>query len=297
MKHFLLFFIIFPLLIIGCGGNEKLLGLNDKQSDRSNRRNANKQDPSYLRFKFDKTEQKIKYKKPLIIVSVDTTHSMKGWLSNVEHTFQGFTKALSPFGDWKVIFVRADGNGFFSSDGDPLTLEHEDYVLLKDTVLTPKMKYSDAIFLDTLGTHNEEWIKLLEGIDKKCLRSPGCQWLWNERPLLSLKTALMRNKNLINQADVVITIMISDSDESKTSATDVKTAFQKTYKNKKWINYGIIMKEGDSKCLSQQTSLATEGIYSVKIAKMAQETGGTNFGFCEKSYLPLAQKIVSDLSK
>ena len=320
MKNILLFLITFSFLT-GCGGREDTFSLAKEETrqknsrslrDHSKKKKDKKKNTVNIDIQFETkiteaktTEAKtveIKNKpKALIIVSIDTTNSMKRWLVKAEQSFKGFTTALSSL-DWTIIFIKADGDNLFSARGRPMKLENDGKILQR-TQLTPNMKNYDSIFIDTLRLHKIfEYSKGNEGIDMpKCELAPGCQWGWNEKPLYSLQTALSKNKGLIEKVDVVVPIIISDSDEGehsepidRTKASDVKATFQNMYKSKQIISYGIIMKEGDIDCL-ENWHWISENTYGTRISKMAEETGGANFSLCEKSYIPLAHKIVSDI--
>ena len=227
--------------------------------------------------------------KILIIVVVDTSNSMKRWLRNSKYPFDEFIPTLSPL-DWTVIFTKADGQGLLSSKGWAMRLEHDD------------MKNYESIFIDTLRLHGfNEYFKPRGGSIQECDLSPGCQWGRNEKPLESFKASLLKNSNSIEQADIVVGLIISDSDEGRHSnstdrvhASDVKNLFKTKYRTKQLITYGIIMTPDDPDCLSQW-HWTSEKVYGNRIAQMALETGGTNFSLCESSYVPLAEKIVSDI--
>ena len=316
MKNFLLFLTFLPLLI-SCGNSENMSALNSEGTERADSRSSSrsgrgKQDNKrgvgsvYFNFKVGGGEEykESSDKKAVIIVSLDASSSMRPFLKKAGKTFKGFTSALSPL-DWTLVFVRADGNHWLSSKGRPMKLEHEGSLLWETRQLTPDMKDHASIFTDTLRLHKyNEYHGGHDGASTpECQLPPGCQWGWNEKPMLSLSIALTKNSVLIEEADVVISIMISNSDEGvhsnpedRITAKQLKAAFYKTYK-KPWINYGIIMKKGDASCLEQSRGFFSEDIYSVRIAEMAKETGGANFGFCEESYVPLAKKIVSDIQK
>ena len=322
MKKLILLLIILPLLIsCGIGENMSVLDTEDIDQTDSRRgrgsrgdRSSNKQgkqdkkggdEKIYFNFRVGETKEhkSLSDIKALVLVSLDASASMLHFLKKAEQPFRNFTPALSPL-DWTLIFVRADGNHFLSSKGYPMRLEHNGKELLQKQ-LTPDMKNHASIFTDTIRRHKQgEYQTSNEAGNSipECDLPPRCQLGWNEKPMESLYLALMKNNTLIEEADVIISIMISNSDEGihskpedRITAAQVKTAFYKTY-NKPWINYGIIMKKGDEKCLNQWSGLSEKN-YSVRIAEMAKETGGTNFGLCEESYVPLAKKIVSDIQK
>lgn len=312
MRNFILFLIVLPLLI-SCGNNENWLGSStqsdqtnlgsrgDKRTGRDNKKDTNGRTVFYFTTGETKEQQKPKV---VVFISVDTTNSMKRFLTKrVASSFKGFTPALSPL-NWIIIFVKADGKHWLSTRGHPMRLEY-DGRLLQTRQLTPNMENHESIFIDTLRLHT--YNEYLGGYDDtstpECELSPGCQWGWNEKPIMSLHTALMKNKSPIEEADAVVSISITDSDEGihskpekKMSAKDLHTLFKKMY-NKPLRSYGIIMKKGEPGCLEQLGGAFSEGVYSVEVAKLAEETGGANFSLCDKSYIPLAKKIVSDVQK
>ena len=239
--------------------------------------------------------------KVLIIVVVDTSNSMKRWLRNSKYPFDDFPKTLSPL-DWTAIFTKADSQGFLSSKGRAMRLEHDGHLLL-DRQLTKDMKDYESIFIDTLRLHGfNEYFGGHDGAStQECDLSPGCQWGRNEKPLKSLKATLIANRSSIESADIVVAIVISDSDEGRHSdstdkvhASEVKNLFETEYSTKQLITYGIIMTPDDPGCL-EQWHWTSEKVYGERIAQMALETGGANFSLCEPSYVPLAEKIVSDI--
>lgn len=169
------------------------------------------------------------------------------------------------------------------------------------------------VFLDTLRIHGSREFTYLgsraaragssairgqRGVHK-CHLPPYCQ-SWNEQPLKSLNSALVRNDEYFREDADVAAIIISDSSEGaglrpekRMTAERVKDTFIENHPNKNMIAYGILMI--DEECQEEYgRGWADEDKFSVEIAELAGLTDGTNYSLCDDSYAPLARQIVSD---
>ena len=260
-------------------------------------------------------------KKVDIIFSVDTSDSMYEFLSQAEFTFEGFTQELAPL-DWRILFVNADngqnGDHLFAfnspyGQGRLLPLEDEDdgEFLSQHKYLSKEVKNYESIFINTISHHAfDKYSDYGENYVTECEVSPGCGG-WNEQPLSNLKAALIKNKKLFRPDAHKVVIVISDNDEGanqtsnagqKVTPKDIVKVFKKLYKNNRWITYGVLMPPGDRECQQQvysgwwSTVVDGDqyGVNHTSLAKLTKLTGGVNFSLCEKSYRPLASKIVAD---
>ncbi len=245
-----------------------------------------------------------------IIFVVDGSASMGKFLSNVRHTFSGFIPALSPL-DWKAWFINAEHGGsrlflFPSRDGKPFQLENNGRLMVEQYTLTSRMKNHEQIFYWTLGidrpvnwqrTHIHRRTKY-----NTCLLPPGCQG-WNEEPLKALKSSFTSSKEHFRKDADVAAVIITDSDEAKgkpdierVKPAYVLSDFEQAFKGEKeLLVYGITVRPGDENCQSQYgRGLTNENAYSVYVSELIKKTKGSGFSLCDKSFVPLARKIVYD---
>ena len=265
-----------------------------------------------------------------IIVSVDSSDSMYLFLSDVRKTFKNFIPALAPL-DWRIIFVDADyatymihknawykkhlrgssgenHNALWTRDyhqGQVLPLEDDGELLAHQVYLSKKVKNHQSVFIDTLRQHDfdeyTDWGPA-DSVDS-CELSPGCGSLI-EQPLKKLKVALQsRYMAALRPSANKVLVVISDTDESgrvhgKTQAQEIVNLFRKKYTGT-FKAYGILLKPGDLACQKQAPgwfyrNLDKETEFSTELSRLAKLTGGANFSICNKSYTPLAKKIVAD---
>ena len=246
-----------------------------------------------------------------IVFIVDSSNSMNHFLRNVKNTFRGFVPVLSSALDWQMMFTNAEYGGLFNKKSRAMPLEDNGKRLWNTYYLTKDMPKRESIFLDSLRLqdHYEYLDDSGERELSSCEIAPGCQ-SWNEQPLKALKYSFAQNRSFFRPGADVVAIIFSDSDEAehispaeRTKAQEVVQAFHKQWgqdaKNLKV--YGIMMRpEVDATCLAKQSEgfkFAGEGLFGTELMKMVEITEGKAFSLCEKSYLPLAKKIVSDFQK
>ncbi len=140
--------------------------------------------------------------------------------------------------------------------------------------------------------------------------SPGVG-SWHEQPLKTLIVALRKHKYKFRYHAHKVIVIISNSDEGgdfpdlphvRTTADDVLQFVGELYphQRERFTGYGIIMIPGDVACRTQydNSHLVAEAKrdarYGVELARLAEITGGMNFSICDRSFVPLAQKILSD---
>ena len=257
-------------------------------------------------------------KKVDIIFSLDTSDSMYEFLSQAEYTFAGFTHALQPL-DWRIYFVNADygqnGDFLFSytspySKGKMIPLEDDGELLRKPQYLSKAVYHHESVFLDTLSHHAfDRYSDYGENYVWECDMSPGCGG-WNEQPLSNLRAALLRNKGKFRPDAAKVVIVVSDNDEEgnltgnvghKTTPADIVNVFKKLYRGNRWVAYGVLMPVGDKQCSreiyagmwNELVDGDTDTPYT-SLTELAKLSGGRNYSLCEKSYKPLAKKIVAD---
>ena len=255
----------------------------------------------------------------LLIAVVDASDSMRPWLRDSNLTFSDFPGILSVSLNWKAIFIKGDGKkGFLKSRGSSLFLEDRGW-LLKTKLWTPDL--GRTVFTDTLSIHSEGETGfgfrkdqggnvVVKGV---CELPPGCQMGWNEKPLESLEAALLRDMNkhrnkhkeYIKAADIVVGVVMSDSDEGvhsrpekRVTAERVVSVFSGNYPGKPFLGYGIIMTREDPGCRKKWKGRKERRAgYGDRIAELAEITGGENFSLCASDYTALAQQIVSDVER
>ncbi len=267
------------------------------------------------------TKSSVGIQKSDILFVVDTTPSTDNFLTNrVKTAFNGFIETLSSidyriafidanYGKWSWKFLHLENDGELINGGSMWGSDYSEdfpYYITKDMdqqflfndPYRPRVHYNpQTIFIDTLRHHEHgEYGGYDDEFMNNCDLSPGCGgWtIDSEKPFLNLISALKHenNRSFFRPSAEAVIVIISDGDTfNNTKAEEVIRVFQNTYGNKKLRAYGIIMKPGDSACRSKHGVLDN---YSVELSRLAKLTGGTNFGFCEKSYIPLAQKIVTD---
>ena len=256
-------------------------------------------------------------KKADIVVVVDTSDSMRDFLRNVGSSFSGFIPTLAESVDYRIFFTNADHgqNGLFlfngyALNGKAMPLEYKGGVVQNITYLSKRVRDHERIFLDTLRVHGAREFtyetprgSVVLNKDKtvsRCHLPPYCG-SWNEQPLKSLKSALVKNKEYFRPSADVVAIVISDSDEGqglksikRTTAQDVVSAFNQAHKNKKLLFYGILML--DRECQRQYgKGWRDEDKFSFEISEMGALTAGANYSLCDTSYVPLARQIAVDL--
>ena len=223
----------------------------------------------------------------------------------MDHVFHRFPYILSASLNWRAIFTRGNGKGAFKTNGRALNLEDRGQ-LLRTNLWTPDL--GSKVFIDTLRIHREreKGFVVQEGDNtvtvNECLLPPGCEWGWNEKPLESLKATLLRNKEYIKEADIVIGMVASDSDEGdrsrpekRVTANQVVSVFNSKYPGKPFLGYGILMTPEDPGCREKWKWAKERITYGERIAKLAELTDGANFSLCESDYDALAQEIISDI--
>ena len=252
--------------------------------------------------------------KAFIMFFVDTSNTMWHFLqTRAETVFQDFLEPFDPL-NWTLMFTNTDTKVWFfnlnAKKGRAMNLENDGkilenrYLVKNDGPLSP---LGHSIFIDTLRIHGRHeyikppWDKYSNEKDQDkyiqtCELPPYCAG--GEEPLNALFHALLDrdNRREIRRAETVTAIILSDGNElSKVRANDVKAVFEEEYGSKPFRVYGIIMRPEEDTTCKKDWPGPNETAYGLHLSKMAEITGGVTVSLCEKSYVPLAERIVSDI--
>ena len=240
--------------------------------------------------------------RPLDMVFVmDTSLSMRKHLQNFKTRFADYLSYFDSL-DWQLMITNADHGAFFSNaqalKGEAMQLERDGQIL-EELYLDPSFPHYNSIFLSSVSIHKiGEYKKFGENIGL-CNLPPGCQ-SYKEQPLKSLKSALVKNPHFFRKEADLVAILISNS-QVKTKGKEAVTPeavieqFEWTQgAHKRFEVYGLIIREGDQKCLKRSIagqSLLPEAGVARKIQALSDMTGGEVFSLCSSDYQDLALSI------
>lgn len=237
-----------------------------------------------------------------ILVILDTTGSMTPELNKLSRRFANLTSSLGGV-DWQIAVTNAGStSGFFFQDHRHGKFFEFQGQPSRKKIMKKGDAYVDHYFKRTIGREDDQ--ALVSSGESTCSFSPFCM-LPYPKPLLSLTKAITEkdahNKGFFRKDAYLVPLIISDADEHERGGPEAMTP-AKTLKHfqdklgatmKGMVGFGIIIRPGDEKCLSDNRNLFRDGWgghYGTFVHELARQTDGFTLSMCDKDFGPgLAQ--------
>ena len=216
-----------------------------------------------------------------VLVVIDNSKSMEYEQTNMGQRFDSFLNQLQGI-DWQVGIITTDVSVGTAATTDGRLLQYssgKNLISAKDNLTTAKSLFAKTIKRSEIGGSNEQGIKA------------------SYRALERASTSGDANNALIRSNAALAVIVVSDADETgSTTQNNPDTLHQyitKKYPGKSFKFHSIIVKNGDSTCLNNKSTITTasgssyvnqnEG-YGATYTKLSQQTSGIIGSVCQADY-------------
>lgn len=220
-------------------------------------------------------------KKVDVLVVIDNSKSMEYEQTNMGQRFDSFLNQLQGI-DWQVGIVTTDVSVGTGATMDGRLLQYssgKNLISSKDNLTTAKSLFAKTVKRSEIGGSNEQGIK--------------ASYRALERAAMSGDA----NAALVRSDAALAIIVVSDADETGSTAQNnpdnLHQYITKKYPGKSFKFHSLIVKNGDSACLNNKSTITTssgssyvnqnEG-YGAAYTKLSQKTSGIIGSVCQADY-------------
>jgi len=227
------------------------------------------------------------YRKLDVLFVVDNSISMADDQAKLGQRIQSFLSVINGL-DWQIAVTTTDvSNGPHGLKGGFLSTDSSGNKILKPTTSDYAKKFFNTVVRkESLNCSGPKPTESCASNDEQPLKA------------IIMSTQKSQNKSFFRDQAHLVTIVLSDEDEMSdapskaTRAEEVVRGVQDAFgSDKKYSNYGIVIRPGDSECLRKNNM----GEYATRVADLTALTGGHLGSLCDDDFGPSLSKIAKSV--
>jgi hypothetical protein len=227
------------------------------------------------------------YRKLDVLFVVDNSISMADDQAKLGQRIQSFLGVVNGL-DWQIAVTTTDvSEGPHGLKGGFLSFDKSGNKILKPS--TPdyaKNFFSTVVRKESVNCSSPKPTEFCASNEEQPLKA------------IIMSTQKSQNKSFFRDQAHLVTIVLSDEDEMSdapskaTRAEEVVRSVKDNFgSEKKYSNYGIVIRPGDSECLRKNSM----GEYATRVADLTSLTGGHLGSLCDDDFGPALSKIAKSV--